>query len=119
MKYYNSFDNFKLLFPYYSTFFNLNDKEPVPIKLNEDTLKSYLITYFQNHNFMANMRLVLIQIYLLFKKKYLNKDIYICFKLGENCRFQLKKKNLKNMRQLRLSVSTASNLIISDSCYEV
>ena len=26
MKHYNSFDNFKLLFPYYSTFFNLNDE---------------------------------------------------------------------------------------------
>jgi len=46
MKYYNSFDNFKLLFPYYSTFFNLNDKEPVPIKLNENTLKKLFNNLF-------------------------------------------------------------------------
>ena len=46
MKYYNSFDNFKLLFPYYSTFFNLRDKEPVPIKLNEDTLKKLFNNLF-------------------------------------------------------------------------
>ena len=51
MKYYNSFDNFKLLFPYYSTFFNLNDKEPVPIKLIEDTLKKLFNNLFSKSQF--------------------------------------------------------------------
>ena len=51
MNYYNSFDNFKLLFPYYSTFFNLNDKEPVPIKLNEDTLKKLFNNLFSKSQF--------------------------------------------------------------------
>ena len=39
MSEYHSFNHFKLLFPHYSTFYDLSHKTTSPIKLGEETLK--------------------------------------------------------------------------------